>query len=197
MEEEQEQVQVVPTPEVQVEVFIPDFQIMPDEIHEDELMDNHREKDAQMEEVPPEEETIIQLGFMEILEPCADPVFVERMNFKNNAEAVRLWSHFFSPVPSAPSVSIPKIWADFFTAMLTNPASFSWAKQFLSSLAWSSIVDHGSDFIPFALLEKCPDVPPACLKDLTPPENLIQIEEIDSEHLSPKVSFGQKKGKKR
>ena len=54
----------------------------------------------------------------------------------------------------------------------------------------------GPDFIPFALLEKCHDVPPTCLKDLTPPENLIQIEEIDSEHLSPKVSFGQKKGKK-
>ena len=39
MEDEQDQIQIIPVLKVQVEVFIPNIQIMPDEIHEDELME--------------------------------------------------------------------------------------------------------------------------------------------------------------
>ena len=177
MEDEQDQIQIIPVLKVQVEVFIPNIQIMPDEIHEDELMDNQEDENVQVEEDMPGD-NFIQLGFVELLEPSADPVFVERMNFKNNAEAIRLWSQFFSPNSSAPPISIPKVWADFFTAMLVNPTSFSWGKQFLASSAWNSFVGNGSDALPFVLPEKCPAVSSACLKDLPPPQNLIQIKEI-------------------
>ena len=64
MEDEQDQIQTIPVLEVQVEVFIPNLQIMPDEIHEDELMDNRQDEDAQLEEDPPED-NFIQLGFVE------------------------------------------------------------------------------------------------------------------------------------
>ncbi|KAG2597833.1 hypothetical protein PVAP13_5KG278800 [Panicum virgatum] len=163
--------------EVNVEVFIPEVQAMPDEIHEEKLMDDHDMEDVQMENAPPVVDENIQLG-----------------SSKNNAEAVRLWAQFLAPGHSNSVVEVPKAWSDFFTALLMHPASFPWAKKMLSSSAWNIIAEHGVDPIPFALPEKCPNAPLPCLQDLPDPHNLIQVDDTDDfKAESPQVS--DKKGK--
>jgi len=78
----------------------------------------------------------IQLGFVEIQGLDFDPVYLERISqIKHNSEALSLWARFFAPGASHSPVSIPKNWANFFTAMLINPKSFLWAKQLISSSA--------------------------------------------------------------
>ena len=75
---------------VDVEVFIPLEQINPDEIHTDELMDDH-ELEAQAAEEANQTENQIQLGFGQLFEPEADPVFSNlAAHYKPNAEAVKL-----------------------------------------------------------------------------------------------------------
>lgn len=78
-----------------VEVFIPLEQINPDEIQVEDLMDIN----DQPENDQPENQLL--LGFVELLEPAANPVFSSfypHMNFsqnKPNAEAIRAWANFF------------------------------------------------------------------------------------------------------
>ena len=147
----------------QVEVFIPQDQFNPYDINEDDLMDHDSDG-----EIPQEN---IQLGFVELQEPIADPVFSSYYHnqFKPNAEAVRLWAKFLAPGNSQSNVHVPHIWTDFFTALLLNPASFMWAKQFLSSQAWNILAANKSG-ISFSLPNSCPskNVVP-CLQNLHVP----------------------------
>lgn len=92
-------------------------------------------EDAHMAEAPAPEDDHLHLGFVELFQPTQDPVFNTLQADKNNAEAIRLWAQFLAPGSSQVAASIPKTWADFFTAMLVNPAGFAWAKQLLSSSA--------------------------------------------------------------
>ncbi|RLN36373.1 hypothetical protein C2845_PM03G28930 [Panicum miliaceum] len=127
-----------------------------------------------MAEAQGEGEGPLQLGFVHLVEPSQDPVFSSFSRPpKNNAEAIRLWAQFLAPGSSQTIVSVPNIWADFFTAMLVNPASFSWAKQMLSSPAWDIISGRAPDGVQFALPDRCPQPSLPCLKDLPAPENLI------------------------
>jgi hypothetical protein len=130
----------------EVDVFIPmdngaPLQLIPDEIQEHELLGAPEVNVPVMAQVGNNFE---QLGFVELLQPAQDPVFMQRLSptnlsgcsaLKVNPEAIRLWANFLAPVDGASTVQIPKVWADFFTMMLLSPKSFQWAKQFLSSSA--------------------------------------------------------------
>ncbi|KAG2571336.1 hypothetical protein PVAP13_7KG009600 [Panicum virgatum] len=68
--------------------------------------------------------------------------------------------------PSLHNVLIPHPWTDFFTALLLNPSSFNWAKQFLSSQAWN-LLSANKPGVAFSLPTTCPvklDLP--CLQEL-------------------------------
>ena len=81
--------------DVEVNIFIPNIQIMPDEIQENDLIEDqvldidndndvHTEVDAEVHEE-------LQLGFVQLIEPSMDPDLVSRLSpFRNNAYAVRL-----------------------------------------------------------------------------------------------------------
>jgi hypothetical protein len=153
----------------EVNVFIPmengaPLQLIPDEIHENELMDA---PDFNAADVDQMENNFDQLGFVELFQPAQDPVFVQRLisaNFqgspaiKSNPEAIRLWANFLALVAGAPSVQIPKVWADFFTMMLLSPRSFQWAKQFVTSSAMEHLARTSSSSVPFCLPQTIPDV---------------------------------------
>ncbi|CAN6193535.1 unnamed protein product [Urochloa humidicola] len=100
---------------------------------------------------------------VQLFEPSFDPVFITKQSVLfnppegENAEASRAWAKHFAPVLGAPFVSIPKQWADFFTAMLMNPGSFEWAKSFLSSSALEALHKTNQQVVHFALPEKCPN----------------------------------------
>ena len=81
--------------DVEVNIFIPNIQIMPDEIQENDLIEDqvldidndndvHTEVDAEVHEE-------LQLGFVQLIEPSMNPDLVSRLSpFRNNAYAVRL-----------------------------------------------------------------------------------------------------------
>lgn len=113
----------------------------------------------------------LQLGFVELVEPDADPVFTEWLSQGSEVpksiqhpEAVRLWAKFLSPMAGCKHVNIPTSWSAFFTAMLLNPTSFVWAKQLLSSAAWGFF--QNQDSMIFALPNKCPEITSLCLNNL-------------------------------
>jgi hypothetical protein len=152
----------------EVNVFIPmdngaPLQLIPDEIQEHELMDA---PDFNVAVVDQMENNFEQLGFVELLQPAHDPVFMQRLfsanfpsspAFKINPEATRLWANFLAPVAGASSVQIPKVWADFFTMMLLRPRSFQWAKQFVTSSALEHLAGTSSSSVPFCLPQAVPD----------------------------------------
>ncbi|RLN12273.1 hypothetical protein C2845_PM09G10930 [Panicum miliaceum] len=185
--------QVDQEPNIEVEVFIPQEQINPDEIQADELMD------VLANNVPPQDEHL-QLGFVELLQPEIDPVFMSHLQhselFQPNAEAVRLCANFFAPGSSKAPVMVPRIWADFFTALLFNPSSFAWAKQFMLSEDWH-YMDDLSTGTQFALPEKFPGIPTSsCLKVLPNPDNSALLEEaLASEQHSTPPTNKKSKGK--
>lgn len=91
----------------------------------------------------PAEQQNLHLGFVELVEPAAYPVFSEWLanphmapKFAQHPDAVRLWAKHLSPVLDGPHVEVPAIWSSFFTVMLLNPTSLVWAKQLLLSKAW-------------------------------------------------------------
>jgi hypothetical protein len=101
----------------EVNVFIPmdngvPLQLIPDEIQEHELIggpDLNLAADVQIEN------NLEQLGFVELLQPAQDLVFMQRQlsdahsalsTFKCNPKAIRLWANFLAPVAGASSVQI-------------------------------------------------------------------------------------------
>jgi hypothetical protein len=151
-----------------VTVFIPmdngaPLQLILDEIQEHDLMDA---PDFNLAAVDQNENNLEQLGFVELLQPAHDPVFMQRQfsanystfpAFKSNPEAIRLWANFLAPVARASSVQIPKAWADFFTMMLLSPGAFQWAKQFVTSPALEHLAGTSSISVPFCLPRAVPD----------------------------------------
>jgi hypothetical protein len=133
----------------QVEVFIPmdddgqSLQFIPDEIPEEDLVPdinglNNAVQDNVVQEQPhsPEAPDAMHLGFVSLPDDLGDPMFIDRLQqqlhsdvFKQSPDAVRLWARFLAPGPEASSVKVPKVWADFFTALLLNPSSYEWAKK--------------------------------------------------------------------
>ena len=174
-----------------MEVFIPLEPINPEEIHPDELMDEAEFDEEQQLNLPENEaqnQQHLNVGFVEFIEPAGDPFFQQYLNralplFLPNAEAVRIWANFFSSSGGTNSVTIPRHWADFFTALLSNPTSFMWAKYFLASQAWKAM-NQDSLGITFTLPEKFPSIQiPDCSKDLS---NQVDAEKtLNSSNLSP------------
>lgn len=112
----------------------------------------------------------IHLGFVELVEPAADPVFsswmsdTQQQKSVQHPDAVRLWAKFLSPLPGTSNIEIPVAWSNFFTTMLLNPTSFVWAKEFLSSHGWEYF--KAQESIKFGLPNKCPDSTNLCLKNV-------------------------------
>ena len=143
--------------------------------------------DQDQDDFHPLNDNNMHVGFVELIEPATDLVFTYLFHSsgfpspKPNADAVRLWAKFFAPGNSQNSVAVPKQWADFFTALLLNPSSFPWAKQFLSSPACSFLGDDLSGSL-FTLPDVCPKssaVP--CLQNLKVPDHPTTLEEISLE----------------
>jgi hypothetical protein len=147
--EEAAQISFLPDLNAQVGVFIPmdddgqPLQFISDEIPEEDLVPdinglNNAVQDNAVQEQPhsPEAPDAMHLGFVSLPDDLGDPVFMDRLQqqlhsdvFKQNTDAVRLWARFLAPGPGASSVKVPKVWDDFFTALLLNPSSYEWAKK--------------------------------------------------------------------
>jgi hypothetical protein len=172
-----------------------------DEIQEHDLMDA---PDFNLAAVDQMENNIEQLGFVELLQPAHDPVFMQRHfstnfsafpAFKNNPEATRLWPNFLAPVAGASSVQIPKAWADFFTMMILSLRSFQWAKQFVTSSALEHLAGTSSTSVPFCLPRAVPDAGYFLFSNNLPvaeePNALLSSHEppspVNSEQLSPAI----------
>jgi hypothetical protein len=181
LNEEAAQLPFLPDLNAQVEVFIPmdddgqPLQFIPDEISEEDLVPdnnglNNAVEDNAVQEHPhppdaPDAPDAMHLGFVSLPDDLGDPVFIDRLQqqlhsdvFRQNPDAVRLWARFLAPGPGASSVKVPKVWADFFTALLLNPSSYEWAKKMLQSKAWEFFQATSCESIPFCF-------PPARLTD--------------------------------
>ncbi|CAN6223988.1 unnamed protein product [Urochloa humidicola] len=158
-----------------VEVFIPmengaPIQFIPDEIHENELLDGQDDHNMQI--------GLVQVFHQQVPIP---PKYLSPFPplQKQNADSIRAWAKYLAPGLGAPFVAIPRNWADFFTAMLLNPGSFEWAKSFLSSQAWAHFQNSLQEEVHFTLPDNCPSKATLeCLGDL-PSENslLANLEE--------------------
>jgi hypothetical protein len=160
-----QQIPILPDLNAQVEVFIPmddgqPLQLIPDEIPEEDLVPDFNEFDNVVQEQPhsPGAPDAMHLGFVSLPDDLGDPVFIDRIRqqlnsdvFKQNPDAIRLWARFLSPSPGASSVRVPRMWADFFTALLLNPGSYEWAKNLLQSQAWEFFQKTSCESVPFCL----------------------------------------------
>ncbi|CAN6177127.1 unnamed protein product [Urochloa humidicola] len=116
-----------------------------------------------------EEHQDMHIGMVQNFQPHMDPVFAAASStftpptVDENIDAISLWAKHFAPGVGAPSVTIPKQWADFFTTMLMNPGCFEWAKSFLSSAALEALLKPGQPVVHYSLPEKCPSTAtPGC-----------------------------------
>jgi hypothetical protein len=142
------------------------LQFIPDEIPEEELVPdniglNNAVQDNAVQEHPhpldaPDAPDAMHLGFLSLPDDLGDHVFIDRLQqqlhsdvFRQNPDAVRLWARFLAPGPGASSVKVPKVWADFFTALLLNPNSYEWAKKLLQSKAWEFFQPTSCESVPF------------------------------------------------
>ncbi|KAF8765330.1 hypothetical protein HU200_008706 [Digitaria exilis] len=165
---------------VEVEVFIPlangvPLQIMPDEINEDDLLgdgpnDQGLGQQVTLNEMAEQGElNHMQLGFVHVEAPLVDPVLesIATGSFTGGTLPVnfyRFWSKHFSPGDSQQFTKIAPERAAFFTAALLNPASFEWAKHFLTSPAWEYFTHASAEDFSFVLPAKCPSkTSPSCL----------------------------------
>ncbi|KAF8720685.1 hypothetical protein HU200_023587 [Digitaria exilis] len=156
---------------VHVDVFIPmedgqPLKIMPVEFPEEELLGHEVNSQGVFDdERSPDQEPelqAMQLGFVEIDQPEADPVFtnlLEGPSFKSSQlppSLFRLWAAHFAAGPGSSDLAIPPEWAAFFTTTLMNPGSFEWAKRFLLSSAWAYPSNPGPNDLQFEIPSKCP-----------------------------------------
>ncbi|KAG2539614.1 hypothetical protein PVAP13_9NG466914 [Panicum virgatum] len=99
--------------DIEVNVFIPmdgdvPLQLIPDEIHEDELLGDPLPNPNQ-----PQIDVIdngnMQLGFVETFFPVVDPAFASAQNTMQAAssELIRQWARNFAPGPGDPTIQIP------------------------------------------------------------------------------------------
>jgi hypothetical protein len=96
----------------------------------------------------------------------ADPVFeIFTMNMgteiqtSTNAELIRTWARFFSPVGDPQKqIIIPLKWAPFFTSQLLKKDNFHWVSKFLNSSAWEILQqeDTSANNLKFSLPLECP-----------------------------------------
>jgi len=99
-------VQPLANPVVDVEVFIPLEQINPDEIQEEDLIDEDELATIQQEEQQQNEQ--LHVGFVEIIEPQVNQMFASAFTMpKLNPETLRLWNELFSSTETSLSVQIP------------------------------------------------------------------------------------------
>jgi hypothetical protein len=160
-----QQIPILPDLNAQVEVFIPmddgqPLQLIPDEIPKEDLVPDFNGFDNVVQEQPhpPGAPDAMHLGFVSLPDDLGDPMFIDRIQqqlqsdvFKQNSDAIRLWARFLAPGPGASSVRVPRMWADFFTALLLNLGSYEWAKNLLQSQAWEFFQKTWCELVPFCL----------------------------------------------
>nr|TKW22691.1 hypothetical protein SEVIR_4G244800v2 [Setaria viridis] len=177
-----------------VEVFIPQANGQPnhmvqDEINENDLMEINLDQDAHQEEG---HNDVMQLGYVEFLQPDQDPVFAQRESLfqsKLSAEFYRQWVRNFSSGSDEPKVEIPMSWASFFMAQLINSSNFVWAKEFLSSPALQCL--EYDQVLKFSIPPKYPNTEvPDCSASMTEHKTVddkgkdILFEGIEKSHLA-------------
>jgi len=148
----------------EVDVFIPldgdvPLQLIPDEIQEEDLLGSPVHIPVSVDIAEPDQD-VMQLGFVEVFQPAADPGFVSHQNshLAHSSEVIRQWAKHFAPGPGSPIVQVPLHWSPLFTAMLLNPGNFYWAKAFLESSALDIFSKSLGPSRPFALPPNCPSV---------------------------------------
>ena len=143
-----------------------------------DLADFEEGQQNNLPDIDDQHQNQLNVGFVEFIEPAGDPLFQQYLNhsylpFMPNVDAVRIWAIFFSSRGDKSTANIPHHWTEFFTALLSNPTSFLWAKNFLASHAWK-IMNQDSSGITFTLPDKFPSIRvPGCAKDLS---NLVDAE---------------------
>jgi hypothetical protein len=93
----------------------------------------------------------LQVGFVRILDEVPRGIWPSPVQNLFNRQ---LWEKHFAPKENKASVSIPKEWADFFSAMLLSPSHFKWAKEFVQ-LNLPSQLSLGSSSILFSIPQSC------------------------------------------
>nr|TKW30157.1 hypothetical protein SEVIR_2G016600v2 [Setaria viridis] len=154
----------------QVDVFIPQdngqpLHMVQEEINENELLDGNQDQDQALDQGP--QNFNMQLGFVQTLGPCRDPVFSQFQNAKQlqttqtPADLYNLWAKYLPPGKTDSQVNVPLSWSHFFMAQLLNPMSFAWAKSFLSSPAMSFL--YSEPALKVSLPNVCPnEMSPDC-----------------------------------
>lgn len=94
-----------------------------------------------------------------------------------SAEATRLWAQFFyQNIPGTLSISIPELWANFFTVMLLSPIHFNWAREFLASKAFQHF-QNSFGSITYNIPDKCPaNGMNLCLTEILEDQSLLAKE---------------------
>jgi hypothetical protein len=75
--------------------------------------------------------------------------------------AIRCWAKFFANMDdNLPTVTIPAEWVNFFTLLMLKQGSYDWAKDFLTSEAWSLLQSYSGNhnLFSFSLPPKKPSV---------------------------------------
>ncbi|RLN28877.1 hypothetical protein C2845_PM05G17080 [Panicum miliaceum] len=143
---------------------------------------NHLEDLMDINDQPENEQPVehLQLGFVELVEPVADPVFSSMYPLKSplqrklNAEAIRIWAKHLQAGSDADSIQVPPQWSDFMTTMLVSPTSFEWAKALMTSPTWNFFMSDNSSYINFNIPKSCPVLPStACIRQM--PESVVNI----------------------
>lgn len=75
--------------------------------------------------------------------------------------AIRCWAKFFANVDAnSPTMTVPSEWVNFFTLLMLKQGSYDWAKDFLTSDAWSILQNYSgnTNSFTFSLPPKKPSV---------------------------------------
>ncbi|KQK18696.1 hypothetical protein BRADI_1g44133v3, partial [Brachypodium distachyon] len=93
--------------------------------------------------------------FSDLMEDDIHQPLMEKLHI--TGEGTDIWQQYFKRNKKiTQTVTIPGPWIDFFTAMLSTPENFNWAKKVLLSNMWSIFAASNDTARIFALPEKCP-----------------------------------------
>ncbi|TVU22093.1 hypothetical protein EJB05_31773, partial [Eragrostis curvula] len=152
--------QALMAPDHEHDAFVPEevqqVDLVPDGVNQndEQLQDNHFNLN-------------LQVGIVQLFDtPEFDPVWeVFRQpedyighNKGRQADEVRLWAKFLSPMGNGAIVDIPSDWTPFFTKVLLSPTHFDWARNFIASKAWDVFSSALAPMptVPFMLPNECP-----------------------------------------
>lgn len=108
----------------------------------------------------------------------------------------RLWAKHFAPMGLMQQVvDIPRDWASFFLVMLLSPGHFEWAKAFLASKTWETLLSCSkeAEILSFAIPMTCPKDAEVFCSDSMNAESALPDEEMGEEEIVTRDSTSPKK----